>query len=75
MKKFPVSHVSALALVACVAAALSTGAQAAAVAAVDVTYAVGGISAQSTPVGLIGVAILGVVVAVAAFAWIRKGIH
>ncbi len=44
-------------------------------AAVDVTAAVTDIGAQATPVGLVGVAILGVVVAVAAFGWIRKGVH
>ncbi|MGJ7526544.1 major capsid protein [Variovorax sp. GB1P17] len=64
-----------VALVASPLALLGNLSHAAAGAAVDVTDAVGTIGAQLTPVGLIGVAILGVVVAVAAFGWIRKGIH
>ena len=63
------------ALVASPLALLGNLSHAAAVAAVDVTDATAGISNQGVPVGLVGVAILGVVVAVAAFGWIRKGIH
>jgi hypothetical protein len=63
------------ALVGTSAAALANLSHAAAGAAVDVADVTGTISAQLVPVGLVGVAILGVTVAVAAFVWIKKGIH
>lgn len=43
-------------------------------AAVDVAAAVADIGAQAAPVGAIGLAILGITVAVAAFMWLKKGI-
>lgn len=74
-KKNSSARVAALALLAAAAGAVTTGAQAAAGGAVDVADVTGTISAQLVPVGLVGVAILGVTVAVAAFVWIKKGIH
>lgn len=41
---------------------------------VDVTSTVTTISDQLGPIGLIGVAVLGVTVAVKAFKWVRRGI-
>ncbi len=41
---------------------------------VDVTSTVATITDQLAPIGLIGAAILGVTVAIAAFVWIRKGV-
>lgn len=54
--------------------AASTMASAAAGAAVDVTDTVATIGAQLVPVGLIGVAVLGIVVAVKAFKWVRAAL-
>lgn len=41
-------------------------------AAVDVTDTVGTIANQLVPIGLIGAAVLGVVVAIKAYKWIRR---
>lgn len=43
-------------------------------AAVDVTATVTDIGAQLVPIGLIGVAVLGVFVAVKAFKWVRRAL-
>ena len=43
-------------------------------AAVDVSGTVTTIGEQLVPIGLIGVAVLGVFVAVKAFKWVRRGI-
>lgn len=56
------------------ALAAATGAMAANAAAVDVTGTVTTIGEQLVPIGLIGVAVLGVYVAVKAFKWVRRGI-
>lgn len=62
-------------LVACAALAVANvAAFAAAGPPVDVTDTVGTIAAQLVPIGLIGGAVLGIVVAVKAFKWIRRGI-
>lgn len=47
---------------------------AAAGAAVDVTDVTGTITAQLASIGTIGVAVLGVVVAIAAYKWVRRAI-
>gem|GEM_PF-1687287 len=44
-------------------------------AAIDVSSVVTEITAQATPVGLIGVAILGLVVIVKAFIWVRGALR
>jgi hypothetical protein len=43
-------------------------------AAVDVTTTVTDITAQLTPIGLIGVAVLGIFVAVKGYKWVRKAL-
>lgn len=58
-----------LALAAPVAFAQSTG------GAIDVTGIVAKIEAQLGPIGLIGMAVLGVVVALVAFVWVRRSIR
>ena len=50
-------------------ALLATGAQA---AAIDVTAVVTSIGETLAPVGLIGVAVLSVIVAIKAFKWVRQ---
>jgi len=57
---------------AAVVAVSSTVAMAAPGAAVDVTDTVGTIANQLVPIGLIGAAVLGVVVAIKAYKWIRR---
>lgn len=52
-------------------ALVAGGAHAAAGTAVDVADVTGTIAAQLVPIGLVGVAVLGVVVAVKAFKWVR----
>lgn len=64
-----------LPLVGALGALAAGGAHAAAGAAVDVTDVTGTIAAQLVPIGLVGTAILGVVVAVAAFKWVKRGIN
>lgn len=54
-----------------VGAAVMAGPALAAGDAVDVTATVATITGQLVPVGLIGVAVLGVMVAVKAFRWVR----
>ena len=49
----------------------AAGASQAAGTAVDVTDVVSTVGAQLVPIGLVGVAVLGVVVAVKAFKWVR----
>jgi len=71
-RRFGAYGTQALALVGGTAATLSAHA---AGTAVDVTDTVSTIGLQLVPVGLVGVAILGVMVAVAAFVWIRKAVH
>jgi len=44
-------------------------------AAIDVSSVVSEITAQATPVGLIGVAILGLIVIVKAFIWVRGALR
>jgi len=44
-------------------------------AAIDVTAVVTEIGAATTPIGLIGSAVLLVVVALAAFKWVRRGVN
>lgn len=44
-------------------------------AAIDVADIVTNISDQATPIGLIGTAVLGVIVAVAAFRWVRGALR
>lgn len=61
-----------LALAAVPALAVATGANA---AAVDVTSVVSDIAAQAAPIGLIGSAVLLIVVAVAAFKWVRGALR
>jgi hypothetical protein len=56
------------------AAAVATSPAFAAGEAVDVTDVVTKIGAQLVPIGLIGVAVLGVVVAVKAFQWVRRAL-
>ena len=51
--------------------ALVGGAQA---AAVDVSATVTDIGAQLVPIGLIGIAVLGIFVAVKAFKWVRRAL-
>ena len=63
-----------IALVAAPLSLLQSLSHAAAGAAVDVADTVSTIGAQLVPIGLIGVGILGVTVAVAAFVWVKKGI-
>lgn len=70
MNKFAILRPSRLVLLAGVA----TGASMAHAAAVDVGAVVTDIGAQLTPIGLIGAAVLLVVVAVAAFKWVRRAI-
>lgn len=63
----------ALALIAAVAlSAVTTVASAAPGPAVDVSDVVGTIAAQLVPIGLIGAAVLGIVVAIKAYQWIRR---
>jgi hypothetical protein len=59
-----------------VSAALLMGSNAfaAAGAAVDVTDVTGTIAAQLPSIALVGVAVLGVIVAIAAFKWVRRAI-
>lgn len=71
MNRNLVSNFSRKGLLAALVMVAAAGAQA---AAVDVTGVVTEIGAQVTPIGLIGAAILLVVVAVAAFKWVRRGI-
>ena len=52
-------------------ALVATGAQA---AAIDVTAVVSDIAAQAAPVGLIGAAVLLLVVAIKAFKWVRAAL-
>jgi bifunctional ADP-heptose synthase (sugar kinase/adenylyltransferase) len=56
---------------AAVAASVVTSAAHAAGTAVDVTDTVATVGAQLVPIGLVGVAVLGVIVAVKAFKWVR----
>jgi hypothetical protein len=67
MKSLPMKN---LVLVMAVALA-TTGAQA---AAIDVTAVVTEIAAQAAPIGLIGAAVLMIVVAVKAFKWVRAAL-
>ncbi|MDL5037526.1 major capsid protein [Comamonas sp. Y6] len=60
------------ALLAIPAFAAATGAHA---AAVDVTGVVSDIAAQAGPIGLIGSAVLLIIVAVAAFKWVRGALR
>jgi len=57
---------------AAVLLAVGTQAEAAGVAAVDVTDVVTGITNQLTSIGTIGVTILGLVVAIAAYRWVKR---
>lgn len=50
----------------------SIAAQAAPGSAVDVTDVTGTIAAQLVPIGLVGAAVLGVVVAIKAYKWVRR---
>lgn len=59
---------------AAVAASIAIATAQASAAAVDVTATVTDIGAQLVPIGLIGVAVLGVFVAVKAFKWVRKAL-
>lgn len=61
-----------LALAAIPAVAFATGANA---AAIDVGDVVTEIGAQVGPIGLIGSAILLVIVAIAAFGWVRRALR
>jgi hypothetical protein len=54
--------------------ALAVGVTASQAAAVDVTATVTDIGAQLVPIGLIGVAVLGIFVAVKAFHWVRRAL-
>lgn len=54
------------------ALAAAAGAHAATGAAIDVTDVVSTIGAQLVPIGLVGTAVLGVIVAVRAFKWVRS---
>ena len=63
-----------LALLLSAITGLSTSVLAAPGDAVDVADVVGTIGAQLVPIGLVGAAVLGVVVAVKAYKWIARGI-
>lgn len=54
--------------------ALATAGASAQAAAVDVAAVVTDIGAQAAPIGLIGAAVLLIVVAVKAFQWVRKAL-
>lgn len=64
-------HLLSLGLVA-VSAGVASNANAAAAAAVDVADVVTGIGNQLTSIASIGTAILGLVVAIAAYRWVRR---
>lgn len=57
---------------AAVGALVATAGAAASAAAIDVTAVVTDIGAQLVPIGLIGLAVLGVFVAIKAFQWVRR---
>ena len=63
-----------LALAAIPAFVMATSAHAAGESGVDVTSLVAEITAQKASVGTIGIAILGVVLAIVCFNWIRRSI-
>lgn len=54
--------------------ALAVGATASQAAAIDVTAIVTDIGNQLAPIGLIGIAVMGVMVAVKAFRWVRAAL-
>ena len=56
------------------AAVASGGAFAQSTGAIDATAVVSTVTAQLTPIGLVGAAVLGVVVAVKAFKWVRAAL-
>lgn len=58
-----------------VAAGVSAAAASANAAAIDVGDVVTDIAAQATPVGLIGAAVLLLVVGIKAFKWVRAALH
>lgn len=67
MKNLKLLLVPAFALAAGVASAQTGG-----TGAVDVSAVTPVISAQTTPIGLIGVAVLGVIVVIAAYKWVKR---
>lgn len=54
--------------------AMAVGATASQAAAIDVTAIVTDIGNQLAPIGLIGIAVMGVMVAVKAFRWVRAAL-
>lgn len=54
--------------------AMAVGATASQAAAIDVTAIVTDIGNQLAPIGLIGIAVMGVMVAVKAFRWVRSAL-
>jgi len=54
--------------------AMAVGATASQAAAIDVTAIVTDIGNQLAPIGLIGIAVMGVTVAVKAFRWVRAAL-
>ena len=54
--------------------AMAVGATASQAAAIDVTAIVTDIGNQLGPIGLIGIAVMGVMVAVKAFRWVRAAL-
>jgi len=68
------AKVAGLVAVAMASAMTAPAAFAQATDAVDVSVVTAKITAQLGPIGLIGVAVLGVVVAIMAFKWVRRSL-